>query len=80
MSNTKYLFTGDSLGNLTQYNIEDTLRVTKELGRVHDGTIKALLATPDNKHIYSSDEYGAIKHWRTGTNPKLLEDLGKQHH
>jgi hypothetical protein len=80
MSNTKYLFTGDSLGNLTQYNIEDTPRVTKELGRVHDGTIKALLATPDNKHIYTSDEYGAIKHWRTGTNPKLLEDLCKQHH
>lgn len=71
------MFTADDKGNFKQWYIDDQ-NIYKNWGKIHEGSIKALAITTDNKFLFTADLCSNLKQWNL-KKAELEFDYGKPH-
>ena len=54
----RYLFTGDSFGNLEHIRVSDGRKVIQYLKNFKRGGISSMVTTPDNKYLFVGESGG----------------------
>lgn len=79
-SDSQYLFTSDSEGNLKQWSAKDYNRLVKvnDYGTSHEFGIGCITETTDSQFLFTSDSGGVLKQWDV-QKQNLVKDFGKIH-